>query len=92
MKWFELLRNWRSNRRMRRLACERALTEFGRTHGASPMGAHVLRIDAQEAVVRVMYMAARVPAERCWYVVPNDGSAVRELAFDDVAAVESPWR
>ncbi|MEZ2296704.1 hypothetical protein [Variovorax sp. RCC_210] len=92
MKWFELLRNWHDSKRSRRDACERALTEFGRTHDAAPMGPHVLRIDAHEAVVRVMFMAGRIPAERCWYVVPRDGGAVRELVFDDVKGLESPWR
>lgn len=92
MKWFERLRNWRNGKRVQRVACERALAEFARTNGKPPMGAHVLRIDAREAVVRVMFMAGRIPAERCWYLVPSDGGAVRVLTFDDVASIESPWR
>ncbi|WP_198086828.1 hypothetical protein [Variovorax sp. E3] len=56
------------------------------------MGAHVLRIDAKEAVVRVMYAAGRVPPERCWYLVSDDNTAIRALSFDDVKLLESPWR
>jgi hypothetical protein len=58
----------------------------------APMGAHVLRISESEAVVRVMYMADHKPPDRAWFSVPEAGGPVHELAFEDVASLESPWR
>ena len=55
------------------------------------MGAHVLRLDANEAVVRVMYISDHIP-DRAWYAVSRGDCTVRELSFDDVAGIESPWR
>lgn len=56
------------------------------------MGAHVLRLDRDEAVVRVMYMTDHIPPNRAWFAVPTVDGVVRELAFEDVASLESPWR
>ena len=92
MRLFERFRAWQDHRRWHRLACERALAEFALTHAERTVGAHVLRLGAQEAVVRVMYANGRIPLGRCWYAVPRDGGAVRELSFEDVALMESPWR
>jgi hypothetical protein len=88
----ERLRNWQATQHWRRLACERAAAEFSRTHTERAMGAHVLRLDANEAVVRVMYMNGRVPLDRCWYAVQRNGGAIQVLSFDEVAPMESPWR
>jgi hypothetical protein len=85
-------RTWRATRRWRRIACERVLAEFALTHTERAMGAHVLRLDAQEAVVRVMYMTGQRPPARCWYAVRQHGGAARVLSFEDVASMESPWR
>jgi hypothetical protein len=71
---------------------ERALDEFRRTRGAAPMGAHVLKLDDVEAIVRVMYIADHLPPGRAWFAVPSAGGPVRELAFEHVASLESPWR
>jgi hypothetical protein len=56
------------------------------------MGAHVLRIDGDEAIVRVMYMTDHIPPARAWFAVPKTDAAVRELSFEDVASLETPWR
>ncbi|MGJ7501225.1 hypothetical protein ACSFBF_12765 [Variovorax sp. ZT5P49] len=92
MTLLDRYRTWQANRRWRRIACERALAEFALTHTERAMGAHVLRLDAQEAVVRVMYAAGHIPPGRCWYAIPRNGGAARVLSFDDVATMESPWR
>jgi hypothetical protein len=73
-------------------ALERAVAEFRRTHGAQPMGAHLLRLEPAEAIVRVMYMTDHVPPDRAWYAVSRPGPTVRELPFEAVASLESPWR
>jgi hypothetical protein len=59
--------------------------------GMAPIGGHVLRLDAQEAIVRVMYMTDHMPPDRAWFAVSESG-AIRELTFDDVAGLETPWR
>jgi hypothetical protein len=56
------------------------------------MGGHVLRVGAEETIVRVMYRTDHIPPDRAWFAVSHDGSAVRELSFDHVREVESPWR
>jgi len=56
------------------------------------MSCHVLRDTADEIVVRVMYVADRVPPNRAWYSWRNDGS-IAELGFADVEHIETgPWR
>ena len=56
------------------------------------IGAYVLRLEEDEAIVRVMYMTNHRPPDRAWFAVPWTGAAIRELGFEDVAAIESPWR
>jgi hypothetical protein len=76
----------------KRAAVERALEAFRERRREPPMGAHVLRIDEDVAVVRVMYLTDHIPPDRAWFAVPATGP-VRELAFEDVAALEpGPWR
>jgi hypothetical protein len=79
-------------RRRKAVVMERALAEFRTKRGIAPMGAHVLRLDGDEAIVRVMYMTDHVPPDRAWFAVPRTGGPVRELVFEDVASFESPWR
>jgi hypothetical protein len=79
-------------RRQKHQVMARAIDEFHRTRGLAPMGAHVLRIDGDEAIVRVMYMTDHIPPARAWFAVPKTGAAVRELSFEDVASLETPWR
>src|SRR5215467_9474693 len=86
------VRAWLDERRRKRAAIERALAEFRKTRGTVPIGAHVLRLEEDEAIVRVMYMTDHVPPDRAWFAVPRSGANVRELAFEDIAAIESPWR
>jgi hypothetical protein len=81
-----------AERRRKAELMKRALAEFRRTRVEVPMGAHVLRLDGDEAIVRVMYMTDHIPPDRAWFAVPRVGGLVRELAFDDVASLESPWR
>ena len=76
----------------KRAAIERALAEFRMTRGWAPIGAYVLRLEEDEAIVRVMYMTNHRPPDRAWFAVLRTGAAVRELGFEDVAAIESPWR
>jgi hypothetical protein len=73
-------------------AVARALEEFRTTREESPMGAHVLRIGADETVVRVMYLTDQIPPGRAWYAVARTGSVIRELSFADVEDLEGPWR
>jgi hypothetical protein len=83
---------WLQERHGKQAAIERALATFRETYGTVPMGGHALRHDAQQTIVRVMYMTDHIPPNRAWYAVSGDGGEVRELSFDDVAHLESPWR
>jgi hypothetical protein len=71
-------------------AVVQATAEFRRTREIAPMGAHVLRLDEHEAIVRVMFLSNHIPPDRAWFAVLQAG--VREFSFDDVAPLESPWR
>jgi len=71
-------------------AVELAVAAFSRTHSVAPMGAQVLRIDNDEAVVRVMFLTTHLPPDRAWYSISAGG--VRALSYDDVAHLERPWR
>lgn len=79
-------------RTRRDLATSRALQEFQRIHKREAMGAHVLRSDLNQVIVRVMYMTDHIPPDRAWYAVPPNGHPVRELSYEDVEDIESPWR
>jgi hypothetical protein len=91
-RMIDCARAWLDKRRRKRAAIERALAEFRMTRGRAPIGAYVLRLEEDEAIVRVMYMTNNRPPDRAWFAVPRTGAAVRELGFEDVAAIESPWR
>lgn len=56
------------------------------------MGGYVLRHDPQETIVRIMYVTNRIPPDRTWFAVSELDATVRELSFNDVAHLESPWR
>ncbi len=88
----ERLRIRRATRRREEAAIRRAVDHFEASRGVRAMGGHVLRLDDHEAIVRVMYLTDHVPPDRAWFTVSADGDAVRELSFDDVRALESPWR
>jgi hypothetical protein len=83
---------WLQERHSKQAAIERALGTFRETHGAVPMGGYALRHDSQQTIVRVMYMTDHVPPNRAWFAVSRADGEVRELSFDDVAHLESPWR
>jgi hypothetical protein len=85
------LRAWRVERQRKDTAIRRALQEFRAKRGLAPMGAHVLRLGSEETIVRVMYLTHHIPADRAWFAVSTTTGAVRELAFNDVANLESPW-
>lgn len=89
---FVWIRARRAERRRKDSAIRRAIEEFRARRGFAPMGAHVLHLAPQEAIVRVMYMAGRKPPDRAWFAVAEGGGAVRELTFDEVASLETPWR
>ena len=79
-------------RERRRIAIERAVDTFHRTRQVASMGAFVLRSDANEVIVRVMYLTNHIPPDRAWFAVPTNGNPCRELLYDDVASMEGPWR
>lgn len=83
---------WLQERHSKQAAIERALGTFRETHGAVPMGGFVLRHDPRQTIVRVMYMTDHIPPNRAWFAVSRDDGEVRELSFNDVAHLESPWR
>jgi hypothetical protein len=88
------VRTWLAEARRRQAAHARAidlaLAEFRRTRDVAPMGAHVLRLGEDEAIVRVMYVTTHVPPDRAWFSVSVSG--VRSLSYDEVAHLETPWR
>jgi hypothetical protein len=86
------LRAWRVERQRKEAAIRCALQAFRDKRGFAPMGAHVLRLDPEETIVRVMYLTNHIPPDRAWFAISNATGAVRELAFRDVANLESPWR
>ena len=86
------LKAWRTERRRKDAAIRRALQEFRERRGFAPMSAHVLRQDPEETIVRVMYLTNHIPPDRAWFAISNTTGDVRELAFKDVADLESPWR
>lgn len=73
-------------------AIEKAIAEFRRRHAIDPIGAHVLTLDADTTIVRVMYLTNRRPPDRAWYAVSDRDNDVRELSFADVARWETKWR
>jgi hypothetical protein len=86
------LKAWRTERRRKDAAIRRALQEFRERRGFAPMSAHVLRQDPEETIVRVMYLTNHIPPDRAWFAISNTTGDVRELAYKDVADLESPWR
>ena len=100
---FARLRAWLDARRKLRierhtalrgseLAMHKATICFQKLHDSRPIGSHVLCANSKETIVRVMYMADCIPPRRAWFAVPQDGGEIRELSFDAVAELESPWR
>ena len=87
----EWLRQRREVEHRKRLALDRALEAFVRARGTTPMAAHLLRLESDHAVVRVMHFTNHVPPDRAWYAVFDDGT-IRELAFEEVSHIEGPWR
>lgn len=74
------------------VAIEKAIAEFRRRHAIDPIGAHVLALDADTTIVRVMYLTNRRPLDRAWYAVPHRDNDVRELSSADAARWETKWR
>ena len=74
-----------------RAAVERALECFRSARKIEPMGAHILRREAQQVIVRVMYLTDHIPPDRAWYAISDGESVVRELSFAD-AKDDAPWR
>jgi hypothetical protein len=89
---FERMRLRRLARRREAAAIDRALLEFRTSRGINPLGGHVLRLAPPETVVRVTYFTNHIPPNRAWYAVSEIDQTVRELSFDEVAHLESPWR
>jgi hypothetical protein len=89
---FERMRLRRLARQREAAIVERALLEFRTSRGVNPLGSHVLRPGPPEVIVRVTYFTNHIPPDRAWYAVSETDGTVRELSFDDVAHLESPWR
>ena len=87
----EKIRAWLQERRRKQAAIERALKKFHETRGIVAMG-YALSHDPQRTVVRVMYLTDHIPPDRAWFAVPVGDGEIRELSFDEVAHLESPWR
>jgi hypothetical protein len=83
---------WRARTIDHRATIERAADYFQASRGIPSMGGHVLRLNSGEAIVRIMYAAGGVPPARAWFAVSVDGKAIRELFYEDVATLETPWR
>ena len=86
------LRTWRAERRRKDRAVQRAVEEFHKRRGFAPMGGHVLRLHLDHIIVRVMYVTDHVPPDRAWFAVSEMDGEVRELAFEEVARLETAWR
>lgn len=74
------------------MAIEKAIAEFRRRHAINPMGARVLKLEADTTIVRVMYMTHRRPPDRAWYAVSHRDNDIRELSSADAARWETKWR
>jgi hypothetical protein len=93
------LRTWLDRRRRRReenqrkqAAIECALKAFRDGSGRIPMGALVLRTEADKIIVRVMFMNGVIPPARAWFAIADTGE-VRELPYAEVVALEvKAWR
>jgi hypothetical protein len=88
--WWWKTRDGERARKDRAIRC--AIRKFRASRGFAPLGGHVLHIDDGRAIVRVMYATNRIPPDRAWFAVPATGAAVRELAFEDIAYLETAWR
>lgn len=95
-RWFERRRRLKAATRriaeQKSAAIEKAVAEFRRRHAIDPMGAHVLKLEADTAIVRVMYLTNRRPPDRAWYAVSHRDNDVRELSSADVERWETKWR
>jgi hypothetical protein len=85
-------RTWLKIRRRKSAAVEVAVRTFEAQRKLRAMGGCVLRIDETQAIVRVMFEGNRKPPERAWYAVHSANGDVTELAFDQVAEIETAWR
>jgi hypothetical protein len=56
------------------------------------MGGHVLLFAPHETIVRVMFFTDHIPPDRAWFAVSEIDDTVRELSFNEVAHLETPWR
>lgn len=86
------VRNWLKIRQRKAAAVEVAVRTFEAQRKLRAMGGCVLRIDETQAIVRVMFVGNRKPPERAWYAVRSANGEVTELASDQVAEIETPWR
>lgn len=82
----------RDRRRREERAIQRAVEEFKVRRGFAPMAGHVLCIDPGAAIVRVMHLTDHLPPDRAWFLVSEGSTAIREVAFEEVAHLEKPWR
>ncbi len=89
--WLEERRRKQAASKSKQAAIERALKKFHETRGIVAMG-YALSHDPQRTVVRVMYLTDHIPPDRAWFAVPVGDGEIRELSFDEVAHLESPWR
>ena len=56
------------------------------------MSGHVLRVDLDHIIVRVMYVTDHIPPDRAWFAVSEKDGEVREITFEEVAHLETAWR
>lgn len=89
---FARVRAWRAERRRKDRAVRRAVEEFHKGRGFAPMSGHVLRVDLDHIIVRVMYVTDHIPPDRAWFAVSEKDGEVREITFEEVAHLETAWR
>jgi hypothetical protein len=90
--WLQGRRARLQERRNKQAAVERALARFRETHGVVPINGYALAHDAQRTIVRVTYLTDHIPPDRAWFAVSGNDDEVRELSFNEVARLETPWR
>ena len=85
------VRERRERSRRDAIAIQRSLRRFAAGPQRSAAGATIVRRDTDYVIVRVMYVTDRIPPERVWYLVPDDGAELRELSRDE-AGDTAVWR
>jgi hypothetical protein len=87
-------RRWKLEARQRKkVAIRRACEAFEKSRGIVPMNGYVIHAGEGRTIVRIMYSSDRIPPDRTWFAVPDDGSSARELDADEALKFDKAlWR